>query len=316
MLSEAMGQERDQEEEQAGGETATVWPEPPSPSCPTGAYQGAPRQGPPQPLAKLGQLRKIRAPGVAWPHGLWFGPLRDAPEAVWTPSPFTGSAPKAGGPAWRPTCLFSEPRPSNTCLAPIRNHEQTASGKTSHKHRFLQNPGNNQGDVTQRHGQADVGSRGAGRRALNGMSPPGWELPPLWPDSSTAAWKQSQGLRGRDLFPLLLVGSVYSPSWPTGHPWPLWPAGRGLGAGHCAQTLLGQQDRAAGRTRAPWGFGGSAFFQAICPSSWPRRELPPPGVRGGSPVLCASPHHLVGVTWGDSWEAGPHGNLPPLKQYK
>lgn len=44
-----------------------------------------------------------------------------------------------------PLCVSRTPQSLETGLAPTKNHEQIASGKTSHKHHFLQNPGHNHG---------------------------------------------------------------------------------------------------------------------------------------------------------------------------
>ena len=52
MLSEAMGQERDQEEEQAGGETATVWPRAPKSFLSNRGVSGSPKAGSPPALGK------------------------------------------------------------------------------------------------------------------------------------------------------------------------------------------------------------------------------------------------------------------------
>ena len=76
--------------------------------------------------------------------------------------------------------------------------------------------------------------------------PPGLELPtsaariPQWPlgnrDGDPGDWS---------LFPLLLVGSVYSRSSPgLATSQPRWPAGHSLRGGSCVRTLLGQQGRA------------------------------------------------------------------------
>lgn len=44
-----------------------------------------------------------------------------------------------------PPHVFPELQSLETGLAPTKNHKQIASGKISHKHRFLQNPGHNHG---------------------------------------------------------------------------------------------------------------------------------------------------------------------------
>lgn len=45
----------------------------------------------------------------------------------------------------RPPVCFQNSSLWRLGLAPTENHKQIASGKTSHKHRFLQNPGHNHG---------------------------------------------------------------------------------------------------------------------------------------------------------------------------
>lgn len=51
--------------------------------------------------------------------------------------PLSGSAVEGRRPRPGTPHAFPEQRPSETCLAPIENHEQIASGKTSHKHCFF-----------------------------------------------------------------------------------------------------------------------------------------------------------------------------------
>lgn len=87
--------------------------------------------------------------------------LKQCPETLWTQSPVCGPGPDGGRPSPGTLCMFSELQPSETCLAPVKNHEQIASGETAHKHCFLQNTGNTHGGITPQGSKTCVQCQGA-----------------------------------------------------------------------------------------------------------------------------------------------------------
>lgn len=87
--------------------------------------------------------------------------LKQCPETLWTQSPVCGPGPDGGRPSPGTLCMFSELQPSETCLAPVKNHEQIASGETAHKHCFLQNTGNTHGGINPQGSKTCVQCQGA-----------------------------------------------------------------------------------------------------------------------------------------------------------